>query len=74
MPFTVTHNMVAQTLYEPRTAVALDDARPRLRGRLLDPLALALLAAVIGGAVASRPSLWFDDSATISASASRSVP
>ena len=33
-----------------------------------------MLAAVIGAAGASRPSLWFDESATISASAGRSLP
>ncbi len=66
--------MVATTVDEPRTALVAVDARPRPRGRLLDPLAIAVLAAVIGGAAASRPSLWFDESATISASASRSVP
>ncbi len=35
---------------------------------------IALLAAVISGAGASRPSLWFDEGATISASASRTLP
>lgn len=45
-----------------------------MRGRLLDPLAIAVLAAVISGAWASRPSLWFDEGATISASASRTLP
>jgi mannosyltransferase len=44
------------------------------RGRLLDPWAIAVLAAVISGAWASRPSLWFDEGATISASASRTLP
>lgn len=48
--------------------------RPRYPGRLFDPLAVALLAALIGSIAASRPSLWFDESATISASASRSIP
>ena len=33
-----------------------------------------MLAAVIGAAGAGRPSLWFDESATISASAGRSLP
>jgi mannosyltransferase len=55
-------------------AVAASGSRPPSRGRLLDPFAVALLAAVISGAVASRPSLWFDEGATISASASRSLP
>jgi mannosyltransferase len=53
--------------------IAASDSRPP-RGRLLDPLAVALLAALVSGAGASRPSLWFDESATISASASRSLP
>jgi mannosyltransferase len=66
--------MVATTVDEPRTALAASDSRPRLRGRLLDPLAVAVLASLVGGAGASRPSLWFDESATISASASRSLP
>jgi mannosyltransferase len=66
--------MVATTIDEPRTAVAASDSRPRRRGRLLDPLAIAVLAAVVGGAAASRPSLWYDEGATISASASRSLP
>ncbi|MGO9099068.1 MAG: hypothetical protein ACLP9Y_06355, partial [Mycobacterium sp.] len=66
--------MVATTVDEPRTAPAASVSRPRRRGRLLDPLAIAVLASLVGGAVASRPSLWFDESATISASASRSLP
>jgi mannosyltransferase len=41
---------------------------------LPDPLAIALLATVVSGVAASRPSLWYDESATISASASRSLP
>src|SRR5271163_4848811 len=66
--------MIASILDEPRTAVAARDSRPQRRGRLLDPLAIALLAAVISSIAASRPSLWFDEGATISASASRSLP
>jgi mannosyltransferase len=66
--------MVATTVDEPRTALAASESRPRHRGRLLDPLVIAVLASLVGGAVASRPSLWFDESATISASASRSLP
>ncbi len=64
--------MVATTVAEPRTAVT--PYRPRGRARFIDPLAIAVLAAVIGAVGAGRPSLWFDESATISASASRSVP
>jgi len=66
--------MITPIVDEPKTAVAASYSPPQRRGRLLDPLAVALLAAVIGGAGASRPSLWFDESATISASASRSLP
>lgn len=71
--FTVTIIMAVQILDEPRTVVA-SDSRPGHRGRLLDPLAVAMLAAVVSGVAASRPSLWFDEGATISASASRSLP
>ena len=66
--------MIASILEEPRTGVAARDSRDKRRGRLLDPLAIALLAAVISSIAASRPSLWFDEGATISASASRSLP
>lgn len=66
--------MITSTIYEPKTAVAASYSRPPRRGRLLDPLAAALLAAAVSGAAASRPSLWFDEGATISASASRSLP
>ncbi len=72
--FTVTHVMVARTTDEPRTAVAASDAAPRRHGRLFDPLAVGAFAVVVSGAAAGRPSLWFDEGATISASASRSVP
>lgn len=55
-----------------------DDAEPAAsvlpRGRLRDPWAIAMLAAVISGAWACRPSLWFDEGATISAAASRTLP
>jgi mannosyltransferase len=66
--------MTTPTIDEPKTAVAASYSRPQPRGRLLDPVAVALLAAVVGGAGASRPSLWFDEGATISASSSRSLP
>jgi len=66
--------MVATTVDVPRTAVTASASPPRRRSRVLDPLAIAVLAAVIGAAGASRPSLWFDESATISASAGRSIP
>jgi mannosyltransferase len=71
---TVTYIMVAQTTDEPRTAVAARDAAPQHRGRLFDPLTVAALAIVLSGAAAGRPSLWFDEGATISASANRSLP
>lgn len=60
---------------EHRTADAVDDRRlAGRRGRLLDPWAIAVFAAVISGAWACRPSLWFDEGATISASANRTLP
>ncbi len=68
--------MSASTLAEPTSAAfASDPSRQSGRpGRLRDPLSIAALAAVISGAGACRPSLWFDEGATISASASRSLP
>jgi mannosyltransferase len=66
--------MLIPTL-EQRAADAVDERAPaRPRGRLRDPWAIAVFAAVISGAWASRPSLWFDEGATISASASRTLP
>ena len=65
--------MVATTIDEASTAVVAADSPLRRPGRLLDPLAVGVLAAVVGAAGASHPSLWFDESATIS-SASRSIP
>src|SRR3977135_2992832 len=47
--------------------------RTQLPGRLADPLGVAVFAAVVCAAGAARPSLWFDEAATISAS-TRSVP
>jgi mannosyltransferase len=70
----VTHIMAVPIIDEARAPVAVSGSRPRLRGTLLDPLAVALLATVVSGAGASRPSLWFDEGATISAAASRSLP
>ncbi|MGH3560501.1 MAG: glycosyltransferase family 39 protein, partial [Mycobacterium sp.] len=46
----------------------------RRPARSPDAILIAVLAAVISGAAASRPSLWFDEAATISASANRSLP
>jgi mannosyltransferase len=65
--------MISPTIDEPKTAVAAAYSRPARPGRLLDPFALAVLAAVVSAAGASRPSLWFDEGATISAAASRSL-
>ncbi len=60
---------------EQRAPEVVDEPAPaRSRGRLLDPWAIAVVAAVISGAWACRPSLWFDEGATISASASRTLP
>ena len=41
--------------------------------RLTDPLIVAVLAATVSLAGASRPSFWYDEAATISASYSRSL-
>jgi mannosyltransferase len=72
----VTTIMPASTLAEPTAEAIPSDPmlRHRRPGRIADPLAIAALAAVISGAGACRPSLWFDEGATISASASRSLP
>jgi mannosyltransferase len=60
---------------EQRAAESVAEPAPaRPRGASLDPWAVAAFAAVLSGAWASRPSLWFDEGATISASASRTLP
>ena len=51
-----------------------EPARTRLRGTLLDPWMIAVLAAAVSAGWAGRPSLWFDEGATISASANRTLP
>ncbi|OBI97114.1 hypothetical protein A5660_06980 [Mycobacterium alsense] len=56
----------------PGSDVGAAPARPR--GALLDPWAIAVFAAVVSAAWACRPSLWFDEGATISAAASRTLP
>jgi mannosyltransferase len=66
--------MALSTLEQLPAEVAAEPAPERLRGRLLDPLAIAVLTAAISCAWSSKPSLWFDEGATISASASRTVP
>lgn len=65
--------MSMPTLEQP-TADAVDESAPvRRPGRLLDPWAIAAFAAVVSAGWACRPSLWFDEGATISASASRTL-
>jgi len=60
---------------EEQAGSGVDEPAPaRRRGRLLDPLLIALLAAVVSAAWAGKPSLWFDEGATISASATRTLP
>ncbi|ORB92319.1 hypothetical protein LAUMK42_02556 [Mycobacterium persicum] len=66
--------MSAPTLDQDAAPLGGEAARPQARGRRLDPWAIALLATVVSGAWASRPSLWFDEGATISASARRTLP
>ncbi|ETB50599.1 membrane protein, partial [Mycobacterium avium subsp. paratuberculosis 10-8425] len=41
---------------------------------MLDPWAIAVLATALSAAWACRPSLWFDEGATISAAANRTLP
>ena len=59
---------------EPPEPVVDEPARLRPRGRRLDPWLIAVLAAAISAGWAGRPSLWFDEGATISASANRTLP
>ncbi len=59
---------------EQRTADAVAEPAPAPRRGLPDPWVIAVSAAVISCAWANRPSLWFDEGATISASASRTLP
>jgi mannosyltransferase len=66
--------MSAPTLEGPAADVAPEPGRAPARGRLLDPLAIALLAVAISAGWAGRPSFWYDEGATISASASRTLP
>jgi mannosyltransferase len=66
--------MSASTLEQHAADVVDEPARARPRGNLLDPWVIAALAAVISGAWANRPSLWFDEGATISGAASRTLP
>ncbi|MDI3315669.1 MAG: glycosyltransferase family 39 protein [Mycobacterium sp.] len=66
--------MSTSIVEQPTAALSGAPAARRRGGRLSDPAAVAALAAVVSGAAAGRPSLWFDEGATISASASRSLP
>ncbi|MCV7244660.1 hypothetical protein H7J83_18300 [Mycobacterium mantenii] len=54
--------------------VGAGTAPSRAPGRLLDPWAIAVFATIVSAAWACRPSLWFDEGATISASSSRTLP
>ncbi|KAA8969724.1 hypothetical protein [Mycobacterium sp.] len=58
----------------PATASAQARLPDQSRGRVVDPLLVGVLASAVSGSFAGRPSLWFDEGATISASASRSLP
>ncbi|BBX61249.1 mannosyltransferase [Mycobacterium saskatchewanense] len=62
------------TVEQLATAEVGEPAPARPRGSRLDPWAIGALAAVVSAAWACRPSLWFDEGATISASASRTLP
>ncbi len=66
--------MAAPTLEQGSPDVIAASGPARARGRLVDPWVIAVLAALISGAWACRPSLWFDEGATISAAASRTLP
>jgi mannosyltransferase len=66
--------MSVPTLEGRAADIADEPGRAPVRGRLLDPLAIALLALMISAGWAGRPSLWYDEGATISASASRTLP
>ncbi len=59
------------SVQEPRVAVAVEKSVPPARPP--DAAAVALFAVVVSAAGAARPSLWFDEAATISAG-TRSVP
>jgi mannosyltransferase len=66
--------MATSTLGQRSPGLIAESESADSRGRLLDPWAIAALATVISAAWASRPSLWFDEGATISAAASRTLP
>src|SRR5690349_9910293 len=50
-----------------------DRPKPHSAGRVADPLIVAVFAVAVSAAGAARPSFWFDEAATISAS-TRSLP
>lgn len=66
--------MSVSTLDQGPIGIVDEPVPVRPPNRFLDPLIVAMLATVVSGAWASRPSLWFDEGATISASASRTLP
>ncbi|MGA7054732.1 MAG: hypothetical protein WBZ37_26380, partial [Mycobacterium sp.] len=66
--------MPVSTLEQVAADVVAESAPARPRGRLVDPWAVAVLTAVISVGWAGKPSFWFDEGATISASANRTVP
>src|SRR6185437_8103672 len=66
--------MSVPALEEHAADIADEPGRAHARGRLLDPLAIGLLAVLISAGWAGKPSLWYDEGATISASASRTLP
>ena len=57
----------------PRLARVQQRERSRVRAGWCDPAIVAVFAAAVCAAGAARPSLWFDEAATISAS-TRTVP
>src|ERR1700758_2058340 len=68
---TVTSIMSMPTLEQRAAEVVDQPAAARRSARSLDPWAIAVFATVISGAWGCRPSLWFDEGATIFSSASR---
>jgi mannosyltransferase len=66
--------MATSTLEQRSPDLVAESGPAHSRGRLLDPWAIAVLATAISAAWACRPSLWFDEGATVSAAASRTLP
>jgi mannosyltransferase len=64
---------MSDTAVGPARFAEADRPKPHSTGRVADPLAVAVLAAAVSAAGAARPSFWFDEAATISAS-TRSLP